>query len=674
MKILFSIILLSLFTLLQGQYKEPKFGKIEMSDMTMTRYEKDTSDGALILFDNGESKFVLNNERRFKFEYDRHLRIKIFKKSAFDIADFKLKLYKNGSSKEDLNDLKAATFNLVEGKIVKTKLEKSKIYDEETKYYIVKKIAFPEVKEGSIIEISYSITSDFVYNFRGWTFQYHYPALWSQYYFVLPEYFNYRKSTKGYLPFDINKEEPGYTTFTIHYDAEINAGRNGDRTSAQNYDIKATTTECTLATKDVPAFVSEPNIDCEDNYIQSIEFELASIQYPNEIRQDYTQSWESVNKEMNDDEDFGQLLNSNGFISDTVQNLCKDITSDKEKAIAIYDYVQKRMKWNEDYYLWAPRGLKKPFMERKGNSAEINLLLTLMLKTAGLHAKPVMFSTRDNGIAITFFPTITKFNSVLTKLEIAGEIYLLDATDEYCPMGVLPANDINGDGRVVDDSKGDWVKLETKEKYKEAKSYFLTINQDGKFDGTILGSYDGYAGNIYRTTLSHEKSNDDYVRKLQENTKGLTVSNYSITNRFNKYKPLRDSLNVEISDNADIIGDKILFKPLLFESIEKNKYTLEDRKYPVDYNFPIVENYYFEYTIPQGYQVESLPKTNIIKMPDNSISIIYSITNENNKIKIVYRRTVNKILFLQTEYKELKEMYDQIVKKHAEQIILKKVI
>jgi len=161
---------------------------------------------------------------------------------------------------------------------------------------------------------------------------------------------------------------------------------------------------------------------------------------------------------------------------------------------------------------------------------------------------------------------------------------------------------------------------------------------------------------------------------LQENTKGLTVSNYSITNRFNKYKPLRDSLNVEISDNADIIGDKILFKTFAFESIEKNKYTLEDRKYPVDYNFPIVENYYFEYTIPQGYQIESLPKTNIIKMPDNSISIIYSITNENNKIKIVYRRTVNKILFLQTEYKDLKEMYDQIVKKHAEQIILKKVI
>ena len=674
MKIQFSIILLGLFSLSYGQFKEPKFGKIEMSEMTMTRYEKDTTADALVLFDIGNSRFVLNSERRFQFQFERHRRIKIFKKSAFDLANFEIKLYVNGSRKEDLNEVKAVTFNLVDGKIVKTKLEKSKIYEEETKYSVDKKFAFPEVKEGSIIEVSYTITSDFIYNFRGWNFQYHRPALWSQYSYVIPEYFNYRKSSKGYLQFEIFKEEPGNATYTLHYDSEIGQGLNGGRTSAENYDIKATTTECTLATKDIPAFISEPNIDCEDNYIQSIEFELSSVQYPQEIRKDYTQSWESVNKEMNDDEDFGKLLKSKGFIEDTVEYLCKNKTSAKEKALVIYDYVQNRMKWNGIYNLWAPRGLKKPFMERKGYSSEINLLLTLMLKTAGLSANAVMFSTRDNGNAMTYYPTISKFNSVLTKLEIEGKTYLLDATDEYCPLGVLPANDINGEGRVVNDLKGDWAKLDANEKYKESKIYLLTINSDGKFNGTIQGNYDGYAGIMYRNSLSHEKSNDDFIRKMQENIKGLTVSKYSINNKYDIYKPLRDSLNVEITDNAEIIGDKILFKPLLFETIERNKYTLEDRKYPVDYNYPITEYYVFDYTIPEGYQVESMPKPILLKLPDNSISVTYSLQKVDNKIKVIYRRSINKILFLPDEYKNLKEMYDQIVKEHSEQIILKKVI
>ena len=106
-----------------------------------------------------------------------------------------------------------------------------------------------------------------------------------------------------------------------------------------------------------------------------------------------------------------------------------------------------------------------------------------MLKNAGLNADPVLFSTRDNGIAISVFPTITKFNSVLTRLTIDGKIYLLDATSEFCPFGYLPANDINGQGRVVNNLTGDWVNLDTKVKFTEAKNYVLSIHPDGNFSG-----------------------------------------------------------------------------------------------------------------------------------------------------------------------------------------------
>jgi hypothetical protein len=90
--------------------------------------------------------------------------------------------------------------------------------------------------------------------------------------------------------------------------------------------------------------------------------------------------------------------------------------------------------------IYANRGLKKPFSERSGSSAEINLLLTLMLQNAGIKADPVMFSTRENGSPLSVFPTISKFNSVLTKVDIQGKIYLLDATSDYCALAFsLPA-------------------------------------------------------------------------------------------------------------------------------------------------------------------------------------------------------------------------------------------
>jgi hypothetical protein len=674
MRALLIFLLLTAYSLAFGQFVEPKFGRIDQADISMTRYDSDTTADALMLFDYGTTKFILSPQEKFQFQFERHFRIKIFKKSAFRLADFTFTMYENGARKEKLADLKATTYNLTDGKVVKTKLDNDNIYEEKENNYVIHKFAFPQVKEGSVIELSYTIVSDFLYNLRGWNFQYTIPALWSQYIYDIPEYFNYRQSAKGYLPFDISTTERYDATFSLMSKGEMYTENGGGRTQSEKVDIHVSTDRHIIATKNVPAFISEPNIDCEDNYIQSIAFELSSTKFPNELAEDYTSTWESVNKQMNNDEDFGLLLKSDGFIKDTVNILCKDKITAVEKASTIYTYVQKRMKWNGLYRIWSSKGLKKPYTERSGSSSEINLLLTVMLKNAGLDANPVLFSTRDNGTPISVFPTISKFNSVLTRLTIDGKIYLLDATREFCPFGCLPASDINGQGRVVNDLTGDWVNLDTKVKFTEAKNYVLNINQDGNFSGFIKESYNGYGGIYYRESLDQEKSDADFIKKMQENIKGLSVNGYQISEKNNIYKPLTDSLNVEITDRSEIMGDKILFQPMLFETLETNKYTLEDRKYPVNYNFPISETYIFNYTIPEGYEVESLPKSAMFKLPDNSITVYYDIKNEGNRISIVYARSVNKIIFIPEEYKNLKELYNQVVRKHSESIILKKII
>ena len=671
MKLIFLVLLLCIFTICNGQFAEPKFGKIDESDLSMSKYDKDTTAAALMLFNNGSTEFTLK-DLSFQLVYNRHCQVKIFKKSAFPVGDVSIRLFKSGSTSEDLRNLKAVTYNLVDGKIVKTKLDNDKIYKAEGKNYTDVKFAFPEIKEGSIIEFSYIIFSDFLYNLRGWNFQYGYPARWSQYKYVIPEYFEYREASKGYLSFDVNKRDQGSTMFTIHSESPADRSFGNERQAVQNETLKANTKTTVLGIKDVPAFISEPNIDCEENYIQSIEFELSSIEYPNQIRKNYTQSWESVNTQMKNDEDFGLLLKQVGFLKDSLKVVCKNKSSDVEKASAIYDYIQKRMKWNGEYRIWATKGIKKPFTDGVGSSAEINLLLTAMFKAAGLQSNPVMFSTRENGIAVTYYPTITKYNSILSELEIDGKTVLLDATSKYCPFGVLPSSDINGKGRVVNETTGDWVNLEPKEKFIETKNYTLNITPDGVLTGSIISSYNGYGGIYYRNTLNSEKSIDDFYRKLQEGSKGLTVNKYSVTGRYDKSKPVTDSLGVEVTDHAEMIGDKILFYPLLFERLEKNRYTLEERKYPVDYNYPISESYIFNYTLPAGYKVESMPQSATLKLPDNSISITYNLHVVDNKIIVEYRRDVNKILFLPDEYPKLKNLYNEVVKKHGEQVILKK--
>lgn len=69
MKLILSIFLLSLYFASFSQPTEPKFGAIELSDLQMTRYEKDTSAAALILFDYGYADFSINSQGNFQYTF-----------------------------------------------------------------------------------------------------------------------------------------------------------------------------------------------------------------------------------------------------------------------------------------------------------------------------------------------------------------------------------------------------------------------------------------------------------------------------------------------------------------------------------------------------------------------------------------------------------------------------
>lgn len=663
-------------SILQAQYRIPKFGDVDTASLSMKWYEWDTNSAALILFDNGDFSFYMNESNSFQNVFVKHCRIKIFNSSAFHLANQEIKLQKAGSHRETISDIRAATYNLVNGKIIVTNVDSSNIFIDDSKYLETQKIAFPEVREGSIIEFTYKITSDFYLNLKGWVFQYPYPVIWSQFSYSIPEDLNFRRITRGNLPYDVNLYEHSSRIFTLHYESlgyDKNHRKDGDVHIDQNIELK--TIESTLAIAHVPAFVPEPNTDCIENYLQTVQFELRSIHNPvTHTFLELTQSWKSIDKLLDEDKYLGKVLKSKkNFVNkDDLKKLYNKQTSDIDKARAIYKYVQNRMKWNEKYLFLAFEGLSKPYTERIGNSAEINMILTHMLRNAGIKAFPVVFSTRENGRLDTTYPSINNLNNLIVYTLIDSNIYLLDATNKFCPFGVLPGNDINGRGRVLKDKNGEWVDLDIGKKFRICKRFNLKLNPDGKFEGSVVDMYDGYGALVFRETINDLKSTDEYYKSRQEKLKGLTIKNYVVSDVTDINKSIIDTLNVVITDNSEIIGNKIIFPPLIFERLENNIYSLNERKYPIDYNYRYSVMYLFEYQIPEGYSVESIPESFILKLPDNSMSLSYNIQQSDGKITLEYKHNIEKISFQPDEYKVVKEFYNQIVKKHSEMIILTK--
>ena len=68
-------------------------------------------------------KLYGNNKGWFSLEFKHFKRIHILNKNGYDVANVEIPLYTNGSAEEELNKLKAVTYNLENGKVTETKLD-----------------------------------------------------------------------------------------------------------------------------------------------------------------------------------------------------------------------------------------------------------------------------------------------------------------------------------------------------------------------------------------------------------------------------------------------------------------------------------------------------------------------------------------------------------------------
>ncbi|HRG93633.1 MAG TPA: DUF3857 domain-containing protein, partial [Chitinophagaceae bacterium] len=194
-----------------------KFGDVTAKDFANTVYEVDSSASAVILSDIGSSKIEGNSKGWFSLVFKRHTRIHILNKNGYELSNVSISLYSDGDDEELLDKVKASTYNLENGKVVESKLDvKGSIFkDKVSKNWLVKKFTLPNVKEGSIIEYEYSITSDFLRNLQPWTYQGSYPRLWSEYNVAMPDFLGYVFLTQGYKQYDIQDRKERNETFNI---------------------------------------------------------------------------------------------------------------------------------------------------------------------------------------------------------------------------------------------------------------------------------------------------------------------------------------------------------------------------------------------------------------------------------------------------------------------------
>lgn len=639
------ITLLALSFTAVGQVEEFTFGKVDKADLEMTVYPLDSGAEAVYLLDYGISQLRGSD---FTMLLTTHVRIKILKEEGLDRADLELR-YVRGDG--DITKLKAATHNLVNGKVVTREVGKKEWVDEKINDKVrVKKLSFPDAKVGSIIEYTYRIEAGSIYRVPSWSFQSSIPVRYSEYIVDLSEYASYMPLFQGYL-------RPAYSNNT-----------------KEKYHI---------VMKDVPALTREPYVSTIENFRSRIEFEIKSISLPGYYPEVFMENWNAINKELMESEGIGGALNNTGPLR-KIYPKDKGWGNNKESLIEIYNYVRDHFTWNGYAAYRVVDSGKELWKEAEGDNADINVTLAQFLTKAGIQVSPVILSTRRHGYLNKYMPIASQFNYMILQVSVDGETILMDATDKYRPYNVLPERAMNGEGLVLNPYGPQWVDLRMNKEI-NAKSVVgdFEFNEDMELTGKMEIDFRSIAGSRLRASLyremekkgeqeeAEEEEESDEEDDTLDDYKTGEVENFEVANLKDPSKNLRISYDFTTSENINMIGDKIFMSPVLIKHISENPFKLEERLYPVEMSSRLSDTYIFKIKTPEGYEIEELPKPQVLSLPNGGGRYMYNVGEIGGNVQIMVRLSLNKTEYGTDAYGSLKELFNLILAKQDQQIVFK---
>lgn len=651
-RLLFSILLLSS---LSSYAQNFTFGAITYDDYEFDRKRLDSNANAIVLKEFGTASIRLDdNTGRLELIFEHHVKIKIYNKEGFKQANIIVPMYKDDNREETISDLKASTFNYIDGKFVETAMDRKAVFTENrSKYTRLTKFTLPNLREGSVIEYSYQLRSPNLFTFKSWEFQTDIPKVISEYLVFIPGIYTYNVSLRGYQKLA---------------DQKVELSKECLRLSGVAIDCS----KISYVMKNIPAFIEEDNMTAPSNFKSAIYFELAEAQNINGGKISYTKTWKDVDYELVSDRNMGSQMKKKDVFKDLIPGLVKDAPDELAKAKAIYNYLKKQIKWNNYYGKYTEDNIKNAVDSRSGNVADINISLIAALSAANLDAEAVILSTRDNGTVNKLYPVLTEFNYVVAKVNIGDKSYLLDATEPLLPFGLLPLRCINDQGRVINVKKPSyWIDLKASQK--TTTNYILNgeLTDDGKVKATLTTHTQGYAALNKRKDILRYTSPDEYVEKLDERLPRIKILSHKISNLDSVENALTESYEVEFTVNDGSNG-QFYFSPFFINPVTKNPFNLSDRTYPVDLGASSDERVIINLTLPGNYKMIEKPQNMAIALPNAGGKYLLQCAFEDDKIAVSQMLQFNNAIYQPDEYFALKEFYSKIIQNQKSEFLFKR--
>jgi hypothetical protein len=625
------------------------FGNITTEELSNNPYLPDPGADAIILSDIGIAR--LNYVDGFTIELERDVRIRIVNSNGFDYADIEIPF----SASDNLFKYRASSFNLRNGEKVETVIpKKSFILEESTKYRKVLKFNFPDVQEGTVIEYSYivELKDESIYTLVPWAFQTALPVVYSSLIAAYPDLFSYKSIISG---------DPAIVRSDMTSKYQIFGGYS---TNVRTY---------TWTARNVPAYKDEPFAKSLRDNQTRLSFELASVNFPRSPIEEISPTYNTLTRKLLDREDFGAVLNNATFLEETALKITEGLNDDLSKVKAIHKYLTEKILWNGEEDYTASSTFRKVLSKKKGNNADINMMLIGMLRCLKIKADPVILCTRSNGTINEYSAMLQQFNYLVANVTAGGKSYLVDATNPLRSFNMLPFDCLNGVGRQISNVESKFVDLKNSESISNSLTLNLALSADGMVEGDFSRRSKGYPALEIREKVRLE-GEDGYKEIFKYENSEADISGYILNNLSLCDSDITETCKIQIEDGVVYAGDKVLINPyFLFKNVQ-NPFTSPERRFPVDFGCQVEDIFSLSLEISDKYSIEEMPENVTYTIGEDDARYIFTCSGQGNMLVVKSTLRFNRTTFMPADYARLRDFFAKMLQSQARLVVLKKKI
>jgi len=317
-------------------------------------------------------------------------------------------------------------------------------------------------------------------------------------------------------------------------------------------------------------------------------------------------------------------------IQQEVAQLTANAPTTLDKIRAITNFVHSQIRYvaiEVGIGGFQPHSADVVFQNRYGDCKDMTTLTSAMLAQIGVKSYYVLIDA-DRGVVLPNVPTLHVDHAILAIQWPAdapadamyatvddpklGKLLFFDSTDQYCPLGYIPASLQDNYGLVVAPSGGELIKLPL---LPPPTNRLMRI---GQFTLSASGGLSAHTQEI-RWGAPAEDLRSQFLgiapkdrAKVVENFLSTFLTDFQLTsaqlgNLELADKALTETYNFVAPSYAKQAGDLLLIRPCVLGEKELTFDPEKPRQYPVEFPTSTLDTDQFNITLPPGYAPEQMP-------------------------------------------------------------------